>query len=116
MADHFAIIRPATRPYRVFFGTELMLETDQVLELEEHFGQQAFPAVPYFSPLAVEGLEFGAGDKESTCPLKGLASYLSFRDATNAVWTYRSPNAAVEAIQNYVGFDASAGFRVERVD
>ncbi|MEM7157093.1 MAG: DUF427 domain-containing protein [Myxococcota bacterium] len=116
MPDHFATIRAATRPYRVFFGDELLLETDQVLELEEHFKDRTFPAVPYFAPEATRGLVLQTTDQESTCPLKGQATYSSFRDAENAVWSYRNPNPAVEAIRDHVGFDTNRGFRVERVD
>ena len=116
MPDHFATIQPATRPYRVYFGDELLLETDKVLELQEHFGDRTFPVVPYFAPEATRHLELQASDKESTCPLKGLANYSGFRTAANGVWSYRQPNAAVEAIRDHVGFDTTAGFRVERVD
>lgn len=116
MSDHFATIQPASRPYRVYFGDELLIETDEVLELQEHFGDRAFPVVPYFAPEATRGLELRTSDKESTCPLKGLANYSSFRTAEHGVWTYRHPNAAVEAIRDHVGFDTAAGFRVERID
>ncbi|MCP5071481.1 MAG: DUF427 domain-containing protein [bacterium] len=115
MADHTAVIQPATRAYRVLFNDELILETDRVLELQERFGDQTFPSVPYFSPNFAEGLELSPGTNESRCPLKGLARYFDFRGVDNAVWTYPDPNAPVARIAGYLGFDTTKGFRVERV-
>ena len=115
MPEHFAVIRPASRSYRLYFGDELLLETDRVLELEEHLGDRAFPAVPYFSPQAVAQLELSPSANESRCPLKGLASYFDFRGSQSAVWTYRHPNDSVASIADHLGFDATKGFRVEAV-
>lgn len=113
MPSHFAEIRPATRIYRVYFGEELVVETDRVLELEEHVGDRAYPAVPYFSADAVEGLSLAGNDHQTFCPLKGDAKYLDFRGVDNAVWTYPEPKSDVAPIAGYFGFDTGKGFRIE---
>lgn len=116
MNDHTATIRPATRPYRVFFRDRLLFETDQVLELQEHFGDRTFPAVPYFSPKVGETLSLVSNSNESRCPLKGTASYFAFEGVDSAVWTYLAPHQAVAPIADHLGFDTTKGFHVERVD
>lgn len=113
MPNHFAEIRPVTKTYRVYFGEELVLETNQVLELQEHFGDRTFPAAAYFAPEAVAGLTFAANDHASTCPLKGEAKYLDFHGVENAVWTYPQPKPEVAAIAGHFGFDTTKGFRIE---
>lgn len=113
MADHYAVIRPANRTYRVYFADELLFETDRVLELQEHFGERSFAAVPYFTRPLPTNLDLRATNHHSTCPLKGAASYFAFRGVEDAVWTYPNPNDAVAAIADHLGFDTSKGFRVE---
>ncbi len=113
MSDHYAVIKPATRPYRVFLADELIVETQAVLELTEHFGGQVAPAVPYFAPEATTALDLTPSDATSRCPLKGEASYFALRGVADAVWVYRQPNEGVEAIAGHFGFDTSKGFRIE---
>jgi len=115
MPDHTATIRPATSRYRVYLGDELLLETDQVLEVQERLGERVFPIVAYIAPGSVT-LELGPSDTSSTCPLKGQAEYRSFRDIADAVWTYPHPKDTVAEIAGHFGFDTSKGFRVERAE
>ena len=114
MSEHGATITPAQRTYRVYLGDELLVETDRVLELREHFGERTFPAVPYFDPNAVD-LPLTPSDHTSACPLKGTATYFDLRGLNHAVWSYPAPHEAVNAIAGWLGFDTSLGFRIETV-
>ena len=116
MPKHYATITPAKQAYRVYFGDELLFETQRVLELVEHMGERAFPAVPYFAPpLESSSIELRSNDAESRCPLKGVASYFDFRGVSAAIWSYAQPLDAVTPIAGHYGFDTSKGFRVEPV-
>ena len=114
MAEHYAIIRPATETYRVFVGAELLFETQSVLEVEEHFGETTAPIVPYFSPNVMDILTAQKTQTTSRCPLKGQANYWRHHDVDDAIWSYPKANNAVAEISGYVAFDTHKGFRVER--
>jgi uncharacterized protein (DUF427 family) len=105
MSDHYAIIRPAARPYRVLLGDELLVETTDVLEVEEHFGERSF-VVPYFSESALEALTLTPTETATHCPLKGQASWASLRGVVDGVWFYPEPSESVAAIAGYFGFDS----------
>ncbi|MDD9968479.1 MAG: DUF427 domain-containing protein [Myxococcales bacterium] len=115
MSQHFAVIRPANRAYRVFFRDELLVETSDVLELEEHFGDKTYPVVCYFAKRATEGLLGETNAHHSHCPIKGQASYFDFRGVDNAIWTYERPVPGVAQIADHIAFDTAKGFRIEAV-
>ncbi len=56
MSEHRAEIRPSTRTWRVSYAGEIVLESDEVLELDEFYRDRVFPTRYYFSP-AVKPLE-----------------------------------------------------------
>lgn len=113
MPEHTASIQPATRTYRVYFHDALVLETDAVLELQEHFGDTTMPVVPYFDPSVAESLALRPTETSSQCPLKGDARYFAFDGVADAIWSYPNPKPAVSAIAGHLGFDTTKGFRVE---
>ena len=115
MPEHTATIRQAAQRYRVSLNGESLFETDRVLELQEHVDGRTYPIVAYFAPDAVP-IELAPTDTESTCPLKGRASYFAVRGIEDGAWSYRVPNDAVAQIREYIGFDASKGFTVERIE
>ena len=115
MPEHYATISPAAQPYRVYFGDNLLFETERVLELVEHVGERAFPTVLYFAPPLDGALDLRASDATSRCPLKGEARYFHLGEVADAVWTYPRPYDAVASIAGYFGFDTRKGFRVEPV-
>jgi uncharacterized protein (DUF427 family) len=112
-AEHTATISPSSRTYRVFLGDELLLETDQVLELQERYGERTYPVVAYVARAAAKGLDLVPSEHRTHCPLKGDASYFGLRGIDNAVWSYEQPKDAVASIGGYLGFDTSKGFRIE---
>ena len=116
MPEHYAVIENANRRYLVFFRDELVFESDAVLELEEHYGGNTAPKVPYFPPEIREVLALDRSETTSVCPLKGQANYWSFRGAVDAVWSYAHPKDAVSRIAGHVAFDTSKGFRIELCD
>ena len=113
MSEHYAVIRPAGRHYKVFFAGELVVESDDVLELEEHFGEKTAPKVPYFPAVVLDSLGLKDSATTSTCPLKGQARYWSFRGVKDAVWSYPDAKDAVSEVAGFVAFDAAKGFRIE---
>ncbi len=110
--NHYAEVRKSGRNYRVYYLDELILQCDRALSLEEHHYGSDFPAVIYFPADAVAGLETSETDHSTYCPIKGDASYWSYRDAHNAIWCYRDPLPGVAAIKDHFAFDQAKGFRV----
>lgn len=109
---HYASTRPSNRRYRVYLGEELLLESDQALELSEHYDGRDFEAVIYFPPAVIDGLETGSSELSTFCPIKGHASYRSFRDLSDCIWYYADPLPDVEAIRDHFAFDQGKGFRI----
>jgi len=52
----------------------------------------------------------------SFCPIKGAASYYSYSDIENAIWSYEDPTQGVEGIKGYFGFDLRKGFETKSVN
>jgi uncharacterized protein (DUF427 family) len=112
MSNHIATTRQSSHTYQVFYGGQLVLETDQVVEvLESHAGRD-FPVVAYFSPASVEGLALEKTSRVTTCPVKGQASYWRYADTDSGIWSYGNPIEGMAAIRGYLAFDQSQGFRV----
>lgn len=109
---HYAATRPSNRNYRVYLGDELLLESNQAIELKEHYDGRDFDAVVYFPAATIEGLDARPTDLSTFCPIKGYASYLDFRDLGNGIWYYAEPLPEVEAIRDHVAFDQGKGFRI----
>jgi uncharacterized protein (DUF427 family) len=103
MADHIKIT-PAAGTYVIRAGGAVLGETKRALELKEG----SYPAVIYVprEDMAMALLE--KTDRSSTCPWKGAASYYSLTTPDgpliNAVWSYETPKAGVEAIAGHLAF------------
>lgn len=118
MSEHWAEIRPSTQTWRVSYAGKMLLQSDAVLELDEHYGERAFATRYYFSPAAVAGLELTPSDVKSRCPLKGDAVFFTLAEAAGvegAIWSYEKPFEAVAAIRGFVSFDEAHGFEIEAV-
>lgn len=113
MSTHGATLRPATRPMRLVHAGRVLVETDQVVLLQEHYGERSFDPVAYFALAALNGVDLQPGAQTSTCPLKGEAAWFSAQGVADAAWSYPTPNEAVAAIAGHVAFDSEKGFVVE---
>ena len=108
---HYARTEKVNRPYQVFHKNELVLESDAVVRLHEHYDGKDFPPVIYFPNL--DDLDVSRTELRTHCPIKGDASYWSFRDAESGIWSYEEPKEGMEEIKGFYGFDLKKGFRVE---
>lgn len=109
---HYAITAASTQTYRVFYGEELILESNQTIELKEYYQDKEFTPVVYFPESVISTLETSSSNHMTHCPIKGDAGYLNFRDASNGIWFYPQPISSVGQIKNHYAFDQSQGFRV----
>jgi len=109
---HYAKTEASTQTYRVFYGEELILESNQVIELKEYYQGKAAAPVVYFPESAISSLQTSSSNHMTHCPIKGDAAYLNFRNASNGIWFYPQPLSSVGQIRNHYAFDLSQGFRV----
>lgn len=109
--NHYAECKPTGLTHKVYYKDELILESDQVIEVVETYGNKKFHPVYYFK--SISNLEVKKTDHASTCPIKGAATYWTYKDAENGIWSYQDPTPEVSAIKGYFSFDKSKGFRVE---
>ncbi|MDH3388912.1 MAG: DUF427 domain-containing protein [Gammaproteobacteria bacterium] len=112
---HYATTQASDDTYRVFYGEALILESNRVIELNEHYAGKDYAAVIYFPASAFSALETVQTDKSTHCPIKGDASYWSYRDSVNGIWCYQEPLPQVRQIKNHYAFDQTRGFRVSVV-
>lgn len=118
MSDHRAEVRPSTRTWRVSYGGRVLLESAEVVELDESYGDRRFPTRYYFSPAAVAGLELTRTDRQTFCPLKGDAAYFTVAGidgVEDGVWSYPTAFEGVAPIAGFFGFDQDRGFVIEAV-
>lgn len=109
---HYASTEASNQTYQLYYDGELILESDQAVELKEHYQGQDFAPVIYFPESVISTLDTTNSDRVTHCPIKGDAAYLSYREATNGIWFYPRPLAPVSQIKNHYAFDQSKGFRV----
>ena len=88
---HYAKTEESDRVYQVFYENELILESNEVVKLEEHYDGKDFPPVIYFPLSALSDLEMSRTELTTTCPIKGSASYWSYKEAENGIWSYENP-------------------------
>ena len=81
-----------------------LVDTTQAVELREG----AYPPVLYLKREDADMFFFEPSLHHTTCPHKGVASYFHLNDEAgrveNAVWSYETPIAGVEAIAGYLAF------------
>jgi uncharacterized protein (DUF427 family) len=97
-------IAPASERVVVRWRGKTVVDTTRALELREG----SYPPVLYVPREDVDMALLTPSDHHTTCPHKGLASYFNLRSEAasddNAVWTYETPKADVEAIAGHLAF------------
>ena len=97
-------IVPASGRVVVRWKGRTLIDTTNALELREG----AYPPVLYFSREDADMSLFAPSARHTTCPHKGEASYLHLTAEgnadDNAVWSYETPKAGVEAIARRLAF------------
>ena len=103
MADHITIL-PASGTWIVRAGGAVLGETKRALELREG----SYPPRIYVPREDVAMTLLQKSSRTSTCPWKGVASYYTVTTPegtlADAVWTYETPKAGVEAIAGHLAF------------
>ncbi len=103
MTDHIKLT-PATGRYIIRAGQTVIGQTDHAISLVEGGGR----AVLYVPSDAVAPQFLARTDRQTGCPWKGTASYFSvvtpLGRLDNAVWSYETPNAGLEAIAGHLAF------------
>ncbi|MDB4971126.1 MAG: hypothetical protein JWN44_6815 [Myxococcales bacterium] len=103
-ADHPISVAPHPSRVVVTVGGRVVADTRAALALRE----SSYPAVLYIPRSDVDMSLLQRTDHGTYCPYKGDCSYYSVpaggERATNAVWTYESPFAAVAAIKDHLAF------------
>jgi uncharacterized protein (DUF427 family) len=111
---HYALTAACSDVCRLFLGDELLLQCDRVVVLREVNAGREYPEVIYFPGDVVQALNLVKTDKSSFCPIKGYASYWSFRGLENCIWSYLDPLPGVFQIRQHYAFDTSQGLRISR--
>jgi uncharacterized protein (DUF427 family) len=103
MAAHITIT-PAAARISIAAGGVPLGSTSQALELKEG----SYPPVLYIPRADVDMTKLLRTDRSTTCPHKGEASYFSVvtpeGTLENAVWSYETPLADMQAIAGYLAF------------
>ena len=102
--DHPITVKPITDHVEIYWRGHKILDTTHALELKE----ASYPAVIYAPRGDADMQYFQRSSLETRCPFKGTANYFSLagdgeKDA-DAVWTYETPKAGVEAIKEHLAF------------
>lgn len=108
--DHPITITRSDAHVVVRAAGKVIADTRRALELRE----ASYPPVLYIPREDADMALLGRTAHASYCPYKGDASYYSvIGGVENAVWSYESPYAAVEAIRGHLAFYPD---RVEAID
>ena len=102
--DHPITIAPNPARIIVTAGGRTVADTRRALTLRE----AAYPPVHYVPREDVDMALLEPTSHTTYCPYKGDCAYYSIpvggKPATNAVWTYETPHAAVARIAGYLAF------------
>lgn len=97
-------IAPAASRVVVRWRGHVVADAADALELRE--GSSA--PVLYIPRASADMKHFERTQRHTTCPHKGVASYFTLTDGAasdeNAVWSYETPKAGVEAIAGHLAF------------
>ena len=103
-AEHPITIEPTEGRVVVRGGDTVVANSGHALTLQE----STYPAVQYIPMADVDQSLLRRTDTSTYCPFKGDASYYSVQTpdgtATDAIWTYEQPHAAVSEIKDHVAF------------
>jgi len=108
---HYAKTEELNQTYQVFYKNELILESNKIIKLNEHYDGKDFPAVIYFPSLS--GMETSKTDLSTSCSIKGEASYWSYKEADNGIWSYENPKSEMNQIKGFFAFEQKKGFEVK---
>jgi uncharacterized protein (DUF427 family) len=102
--DHPITVRPNPARVLVSVAGRVIADTRAALTLKE----ASYPAVRYIPRKDVDMALLQRTDHATYCPYKGDCAYFSIPigggRATNAVWTYEGPFAAVAEIKDHLAF------------
>jgi uncharacterized protein (DUF427 family) len=97
-------IAPVSGRVVVRWRGHVVVDTARALELREG----GYPPVLYLPREDADMRLLRDSPRHTTCPHKGVASYLSLTDETlsddNAVWSYETPKPQVDAIAGRLAF------------
>ena len=97
-------IAPAEGRVVVRWRGHVFADTARALELREG----SYPPVLYVPREDADMALTTPSARHTTCPWKGEASYLNLADESahddNAIWSYETPKAGVEAIAGHLAF------------
>ena len=102
--DHPITITPTPGQVVVKLAGQTVADTRRALTLQE----ASYPPVQYIPLADVDPALLASSDHTTWCPYKGEASYYSLPAggdrSVNAIWSYRTPHAAVAVIKDHVAF------------
>ena len=111
--DHPLTVEPSARRVVVTVGGQAIADSHDALIVRE----ASYPPVFYIPRKDVAMAALERTDHATYCPYKGECSYFSIpaggERATNAVWTYEQPYAAVAEIKDHLAFYPD---RVDSID
>lgn len=114
--DHPITITHSRRRVVVKAGGRTLADTRSALVLKE----ASYPEVLYIPRADVDMTLLVRTDHATYCPYKGDCAYYSIPSAgeraTNAVWTYEKPHAAVAAIKDHLAFYPDRIDAIEQLD
>ncbi len=112
--SHYAEFSNPAKSYVALLNDEVVAESSSVVLLSEHHVGKALEPVVYFPPQSVNHSQLHKTERTTYCPIKGTASYWSFRDLENALWAYEDPDPHSLPIRGHFGFDKRLGFVVRQ--
>ncbi len=102
--DHPISVTPHAGRVVVKVAGHIIADTHRALALRE----STYPPVLYIPRAGADMALLERSDHTTYCPYKGDCSYYSIPSggtrATNAVWTYETPYAAVAGIKDHLAF------------
>ena len=114
MNDHFATVINLSETIKIYYKGEFFAESDNVVELKEQFRGKDLNPVLYFPRSILLGILIRKEETTTYCPIKGAASYWSYKDANNCIWSYEEPIKEVGLIKGYYSFYEDKGFKIIR--
>lgn len=109
--EHRAEIEEVKDQFRVEYNGEVLAESNRALELQEYHPNYNFAPVYYLPEDALNMQLFSKNDHNTTCPIKGTASYLDLKsdnaELENIAWTYPEPTDESADLKGHYAFDMS---------
>lgn len=98
--DYEVAISQSPKKITVTVGDQIIAESSKALLIEETRHSDV-----YYLPREDVNLSMLTPTDHSTyCPFKGQASYFSYGDLENVVWSYEDPYPEVSELKDYLSF------------